>query len=214
MQDRPYLGYLRVSTEEQAVKGLGLDAQRAAISAEAERRGWPEVRFIEDAGHTGRHTRRPGLTVAREVLRRGEAAGLVAAKMDRLSRSLLDFVTIMGEAQAQDWQLIALDCPVDADTPMGEAMASVAAVFAQLERRMIAQRTKDALAVRRAQGVRLGRPRRTPDHVVARVTRERAEGRSLRDIAAGLDADGVPTVMGGRCWHASTVAALAKAAVG
>src|SRR5215213_2892989 len=90
-----YIGYLRVSTDEQADSGAGLDAQRAAILSEAERRGWSEVRFIEDAGFSGKDTRRPGLRLALEVLARGEARGLVVGKMDRLSRSLLDFTQIM-----------------------------------------------------------------------------------------------------------------------
>ncbi len=205
MDDRPYLAYLRVSTEEQATGGLGLAAQRAAILNEAGRRGWDDVRFIEDPGYSGKDAKRPGLVLAREILRRGEAAGLVVAKMDRLSRSLLDFTTIMAEAQQQGWNLIALDCPVDLGTPMGEAMVSVAAVFSQLERRMISDRTKAALAVKKAQGVRLGRPRVMPDHVVARIARERTSGRSLRQIADGLNDDGVPTVRGGTQWYASTI---------
>src|SRR3954447_10910394 len=113
-----YIGYLRVSTDEQADSGAGPEAQRAAILAEAERRGWSEVRFIEDAGYSGKDTRRPGLRVALEVLKRGEAGGLVVAKMDRLSRSLLDFTSIMATAQREGWALVALDCPADSSTPV------------------------------------------------------------------------------------------------
>lgn len=134
MQSAPYLAYLRVSTSEQADSGAGLAAQRAAILAEARKRGWSEVRFIEDAGYSGKDTRRPGLRLALEVLKRGEAAGLVVAKMDRLSRSMLDFTSIMGTAQRQGWVLLALDCPADPSTPMGEAVANVMMTFAQLER--------------------------------------------------------------------------------
>lgn len=66
----------------------------------------------------------------------------------------------MDEARRRGWILLALDCPVDAATPIGEALASMSAVFGQLERRLISQRTKDALAVKRAQEVKLGRPGR------------------------------------------------------
>lgn len=205
MHQRPYLAYLRVSTEEQATTGLGLAAQRAAITVEAERRGWRNLRWIEDPGYSGKDTRRPGLAQARELLQRGEAEGLVVAKMDRLSRSLLDFTTIMADAQREGWTLVAIDCPVDSTTPLGEAMVSVAVVFSQLERRMIGERTKAALAVRKSQGVTLGRPRTTPSDVVARITRERADGRLLGEIADGLNADGVATAQGGARWHPSTV---------
>ena len=214
MHPTPYIGYLRVSTDEQTNSGAGIEAQRAAILAEAKRRGWSEadVRWIEDAGYSGKDTRRPGIRLALEVLKRGEAAGLVVAKMDRLSRSLLDFTTIMAEAQRQGWALVALDCPADPSTPTGEAMASILATFSQLERRLIGQRTREALAVKRSEGVRLGRPRSLPLVVAARVVREREAGRSLRAIANDLNTEGVPTAQGGAQWHASTVRAVLASA--
>src|SRR3954464_10846790 len=115
MQDARYLAYLRVSTSERADSRAGIEAQRAAILAEATRRGWSaaSLDWIEDAGYSGKDTRRPGLRLALEVLKVGEAAGLVVAKMDRLSRSLLDFTTIMATAQHEGWALIALDSPAD-----------------------------------------------------------------------------------------------------
>lgn len=114
------LAYLRVSTGEQADGGAGIEAQRQAILAEAERRGWSIVEFIEDTGFSGKTTNRPGLRLALDMLTRGEANVLVVSKMDRLSRSLLDFLTIMGEAERQGWALIALDSPADPSTPAGE----------------------------------------------------------------------------------------------
>jgi DNA invertase Pin-like site-specific DNA recombinase len=210
MHPTRYIGYLRVSTDEQANSGAGIEAQRAAILAEAQRRGWAEadVQWIEDAGYSGKDTRRPGIRLALEVLKRGEAAGLVVAKMDRLSRSLLDFTRIMAEAQRQGWALVALDCPADPSTPTGEAMASILATFSQLERRLIGQRTREALAIKRREGVRLGRPRGLSPDLVERVSREREAGRSLRAIAADLNAEGVATAQGGACWHASTIRAV------
>src|SRR3954447_17388289 len=210
MQTTRYLAYLGVSTSEQADSRAGIEAQRAAILAEAQRRGWSEasVEWIEDAGYSGKDTRRPGLRLALEVLNRGEATGLVVAKMDRLSRSLLDFTTIMATAQREGWALIALDSPADTSSTTGEAMASILATFSQLERRLIGQRTREALAVKRAAGVRLGRPATLPDQIADRIASERAAGRSLRAIAAGLNDDRVATAQGGRAWHASTVRAL------
>jgi DNA invertase Pin-like site-specific DNA recombinase len=130
--------------------------------------------------------------------------------MDRLSRSLLDFTTIMSVAQKQGWALIALDCPVDPSTPAGEAMVSVMATFSQLERRLLAQRTREALAVKRAQGVKLGRPRVLSEEVVRRIVEARRAGMSFRAIADDLNADQVPTAQGGREWYASTVRAVLR----
>jgi DNA invertase Pin-like site-specific DNA recombinase len=98
-----------------------------------------------------------------------------------------------------------LDLGVDTTTPAGEAMANVMATFAQFERRLIAQRTREALAIKRQQGVRLGRPRTLPAATVQRIRAEREAGRSLKAIAGGLNQDGIPTSQGGAQWHASTV---------
>ena len=204
------IAYVRVSTEEQKGSGAGLAAQRAAILAECERRGWALVDVIEDAGYSAKDLKRPGVRIALEMLREGGADALVVAKLDRLSRSMLDFAGIMAAAQKQGWGLIALDCAVDTTTPAGEAMANVLATFAQFERRLISQRTKDALAVKRAQGVRLGRPRALPEDVVRRIVHERNQGRKLVSIADKLTEDGIATAQGGAKWYPSTIAAVLK----
>jgi len=199
------LGYVRVSTDEQAGSGAGLEAQRRAITAECERRGWHLIEVIEDAGFSAKDMKRPGVQEALRVLKEGDAKALVAAKLDRLSRSMLDFTGLMATAQKQGWALVALDCAVDTTTPAGEAMANVLATFAQFERRLISQRTKDALAVKKAQGVRIGRPVTMPRAVVARMKRDRDNGLTFRAIAEGLNADCVPTAQGGARWWAGTV---------
>jgi DNA invertase Pin-like site-specific DNA recombinase len=121
------VGYVRVSTEEQAVSGAGLEAQRRAIVAECRRRGWELVETIEDAGYSAKDMKRPGVQEALRALEAGEAKALVVAKLDRRSRSMLDFAALMATAQKQHWTLVALDCAVDTSTPAGEAMAHVIA---------------------------------------------------------------------------------------
>ena len=73
------LGYVRVSTEEQSSSGAGLQAQRQAIVAECERRGWHLVEVIEDAGFSAKDMKRPGVQEALRVLEAGEATALVGA---------------------------------------------------------------------------------------------------------------------------------------
>jgi DNA invertase Pin-like site-specific DNA recombinase len=199
------LGYVRVSTDEQSNSGAGLEAQRRAIISECERRGWQLVEVIEDAGLSAKDMKRPGVQEALRTLKAGEASALVVAKLDRLSRSMIDFTALMGKAQKEGWALVALDCAVDTTTPAGEAMAHMLATFAQFERRMISQRTKDALAVKKAQCVRIGRPPVMPRAVVQRMRRDRAKGLSYRAIADRLNADGVPTAQGGLRWYPGTV---------
>lgn len=209
------VAYLRVSTREQADSGAGLAAQRSAIVAEADRRGWTVVEWVEDAGASGKDLNRPGLQRALGLLaarRRDRTAdALVVAKLDRLSRSVQDFAAMLDLARRQRWAVVALDLGVDTTTPAGELVATVLAAVAQWERRAISQRTRDALAERKAAGVRLGNARATPPEVVARIVARRAAGHSPARIARDLDADRVPTPNGGARWYPSTVARLLAA---
>ena len=204
------LGYVRVSTEEQADSRAGLEAQRAAIQRECERRGWQIVEVIEDAGFSAKDLKRPGVRAALEELERGRADALVVAKLDRLSRSMLDFTAVMAKAQKQGWALVALDCAVDTTTPAGEAMAHVLATFAQFERRLIGQRTREALAVKRAQGVRLGRPQSISPRLARRIRSMRNRGLTLQAICDKLNNEGIPTPHGGSVWRPTSLRAVLR----
>ncbi len=149
--------------------------------------------------------RRPGLEEALALLEGGGAAALIVSKLDRLSRSTKDFASLMERAQKRGWAPVVLDLGVDATTPAGELVASVMVSVAQWERRAIGQRTKEALAAKKAQGATLGRPRQLPERVRKRIRRMRERGMTLRAIADDLNAKGVPTAQGGAKWHASTV---------
>lgn len=206
------IGYLRVSTSEQEDSGAGLAAQRRAIIDAAKAKGWRErdIRWAVDVASGKSRRKRPELEIALDALKRGEASVLIASKVDRLSRSLSDFLGIMQVAQRQGWGLVVLDAPVDPSTPAGEAMISVLAVFAQLERRLISDRTKAALAERKAEGVRIGRPSKLPAAVRARILSEHSTGESLAEIARKLNAESVAAAAGGR-WHPSTIRAVLNA---
>jgi DNA invertase Pin-like site-specific DNA recombinase len=205
------IGYLRVSTEEQSQSGLGLQAQRDRIVDEVARRGLQLVDVLVDDGFSAKSLDRPGIRQALELLRGRRADGLMVARLDRLSRSLLDFAGLMDRSRRERWQLVALDLGVDTSTPSGEMLAGVLATFAQYERRLIGQRTRDALAVKKAQGARLGRPVTLPDQVRRRIVRLRARhGWSLPRIAARLNEEGVATAQGGRRWWPETVAAVVR----
>ena len=97
---------------------------------------------------------------------------------------------------------------MDLSTPAGEMAANVILSAAQFERRMISQRTKDALAVKRAQGVRLGRPSGLPGEVRERIVAERGDGATLQQIADRLNAAAVPTSRGGSVRRPSQVQAV------
>lgn len=205
------IGYLRVSTAEQAVSGLGLEAQRAAILAQAEHLGVTVTGWHSDEGLSGTVAPmdRPGLTAALDGMADGQAERLIVAKLDRLGRSTLDVLNLDVLARSEGWGLVLCDVPgLDTATPEGRMLLTQLASFAQFERDRIAQRTREALAVRKAQGVRLGRPSVLPREVVARIVSERDAGRTLRAIAEGLTADRIRTARKLETWGTSGVHAV------
>lgn len=186
------LAYVRVSTEEQSLSGLGLADQRSVIEHAATARSWQDVEFVSDAGFSGKSLSRPGITDALQRLARGEAGVLVVAKLDRLSRSLLDFASLMDLANRQGWELVVLDLGIDTTEPSGRLMASVMASFAEYERNILSRRTSAALQQKKIAGARLGRPRTMNPAVTARIV---AEPRSTVDLGecrkAGLGRRGL-----------------------
>ncbi len=209
------IGYVRVSTDEQGANGGGMQAQRDAIQAEADRHGWQLVNVYEDVASGKAMHNRPGLTAALDAVKHGQADALVATKLDRLSRSVLDFANLTATAQRGRWALVVLDLGLDMTTPQGEMMANVLASFAQFERRIIGQRTTEAIAAKRSSGTLKGplgragwktRPKQLiPDTVRERIISLSAAGVSRYAIAKQLNDEGVPTAAGGAQWYPSTV---------
>jgi DNA invertase Pin-like site-specific DNA recombinase len=129
------VGYLRVSTDEQAASVRGLEAQRAAILAVGEQRGWTLLRFERDAASGCSRHKRPGLDAALASCRSDDADGIVAAKLDRLSRSMIDFAQLVEESQRRGYTVVMLDPAIDLTTPNGHLVAGVLAQVAQWEER-------------------------------------------------------------------------------
>ena len=201
------VGYIRVSTDAQGERGYGLDAQRALIEEEADRRGWTLEHVYVDVA-SGKSTRnRPQFGAMLGVLADKQADVLIVAKLDRLSRSLIDFAQIMALAQEQGWGIDALDIGVDTSTINGELIANIIMALAQWERRIIGQRTTAALAQVRASGKALGRPTNIPPETLRLIRGLRDSGLSWQKVANALTAQKVPTGQGGQ-WHASTVRKL------
>jgi DNA invertase Pin-like site-specific DNA recombinase len=132
----------------------------------------------------------------------------VAAKLDRVSRDVIDFASLLRDADRQGWSVLVLDLQLDTTTPAGRFTAITMANAAEFERRQIGERTRVALAAKKARGARLGRPRQTPDMIVQRVVAEREAGATWQLIADGLNEDAVPTQRGGTSWRVSTVQRL------
>jgi DNA invertase Pin-like site-specific DNA recombinase len=202
------IGYIRVSTAGQATSGVGLDAQRHAITDYAARNGLTIVEWQEDAGISGAGmSNRPGLLAALAGIETGRAGGLVVAKVDRLGRSTHDVSGIVERAQREGWRVIAVDVGLDTATPSGEMVATCLAMAARFEWHRISERQREKFAALRRAGRRRGRvaaPRELADRLIA----ERASARTFRAIADSLNREAVPTIRGGSRWFPATVLAV------
>lgn len=196
------IGYVRVSTNKQ---DIGPEVQVAALTAEAQRNGWTLDLRREDAASAKTLRNRPILAQALADLKAGQTDALAVSKLDRLSRSVADFAGLLETANRQRWALICLDLGIDTSTITGAAMAQVTCTFAEMERKKIAERTRDGMAKIKADtGKHMGRRSVLPVETVTRIEAERAAGLSLAKIAEKLNAEGVATATG-RTWHASTI---------
>lgn len=201
--------YLRVSTSEQAASGLGIEAQRTTARGYADRKGLAVIEDFRDEGISAKSLKgRPGALAALDAVRSKRAAGLLVAKMDRLSRSVVDGAGLMESARREGWALHFADLDIDTSTPAGEVAANIIISGLPYERRLISQRTRDALAAKCARGESLGAVSRLSIEVLDRILRERRDGRTFQSIADGLTTDPRPTSRGNARWFAATVRAV------
>lgn len=225
------VAYLRVSTEHQAEGGVSLAAQRAKVEAYATLYELDLVAVVEDAAVSGKTLARPGLDRALAMLEAGEAEGLLVAKLDRLTRSVRDLGSLLDRGFRERWALLSVAEQIDTRSAAGRLVLNVLAAVSEWEREAIGERTRDALAHLKAEGVVLGgaalgwerteerdaegrrvvRPLADESATVARIRALKAEGLSLREIARRLEAEGHRTKRGGR-WHPQTVARVLRRA--
>lgn len=202
------LAYVRVSSLMQVEEGASLDAQEATLREEASRRGW-DVEIVREEGKSAKDIKgRTKLTDALDRLDKDKAQYLLSVRLDRVSRSVADFASLIDRARKHHWGIVLLSPNLDLSDPSGEFVANVLASAAQYERRLISVRTREGMAQRKAEGITFGREV-AADFLPTyrRVLTMSAEGLSLNAIARTLNDEGVPTAKGGK-WYASTVRAI------
>jgi DNA invertase Pin-like site-specific DNA recombinase len=209
------VGYLRVSTEEQAHSGLGLDAQRETIQRYADAHGWKLIWYV-DEGLSAKSLDRPQLQAALNGLqvlpKRRDVDGIVVAKLDRLSRSVHDFSGLLKLAAARRWSVVAIDLGVDTSTPTGKLVANVMMSVAEWEREIIGERTSLAMQAAKRQGRHMGRVSTLPQATGERLLGLRAT-RTLVGTAEQLNAEGLTTATG-TAWSPNAVAKVQKRLTG
>jgi DNA invertase Pin-like site-specific DNA recombinase len=206
---QPVLGYVTVSRDE--AQAGGPQAASEAIGSLCERQGWPLVKVVHDVDPpSDRITDHPGLFHVLEQISGGEAEGIVVPRLRDLTGAVSDLGGLLKWLDESDAFLVALDLHLDTREPAGRTAARALAEVSEWERRRIADRTRSGLAAARSRSAAGSRPSVRDDPELAeRISSMRAEGMSLQAIADTLNAEGVPTLRGGRHWRPSSVQAAA-----
>lgn len=149
--------YLRVSTEEQARKGISLDFQKALIKSWAKAKEWELVKVIKDPGSSGKNLKRPGLQELMRMCREDEIDTVVIYKLDRISRRIKDMVDIVELFEKCKVDLASVTESLDTSTAMGRMFFWMMTVIGALERERIGERVSDARLYRERKGEWTGR---------------------------------------------------------
>ena len=226
------VGYVRVSTEDQAANGESLEPQRAAIDAYTKANGLELVDVVVDAGVSGYTplSDRPGGKVVLDLLRQKKARHVVTLKLDRIFRRASDALDLTATWDKAGVGLHVLNMggqAVNTATAVGRVFLSMLAVFAEFERNLISERTKEAMAAKRERGERIsgslpygfqldndGRtllPHPEERRVVRAAARLRNQGKSLRVIADTLNRRGYTTRAGSPWRHQYVANVLQRA---
>jgi DNA invertase Pin-like site-specific DNA recombinase len=204
------LAYTRVSTVEQEESAHSLDAQEHALVQHVTSKGWWIVRVAREQG-SGKDLDRPKLQSVLQALADGKADGLIVTKLDRLTRSIVDFVHLIEWFERAGKVLVVLDFNLDTSTAAGKMLAQMLVVLAEWERSVIGERTRAALQEKRRRGEPVNQGG-IVDHpeLLAQIRTYRDAGFTQRQIADQLNADGVPTLRGGVRWHQSALTAVLR----
>ncbi len=211
------IGYIRVSTDQQASEGVSLEAQREKIRAYCTALDLELVEICSDNGYSAKTIERPGLGDALAQLRAGKADILLVAKLDRLTRSVKDLGQLVDNYFLPGrYSLLSIGDSIDTRTASGRLVLNVLASVAQWEREAISERTSEALRHLKAQGVHIGatgygamRVSEADEHgrrrivpvaaqaqVIKRMQELRKTGLTFSAICTILNQEGIPSPRG------------------
>jgi site-specific DNA recombinase len=219
--------YCRVSTTDQADNGVSLEAQEAKLTAYASLYDLEVASTVSDAGESAKSLNRPGLQRALAMLRRGEADGLAVVKLDRLTRSIADWQSLIDDffGERAGKQLFSVADSIDTRTAAGRLVLNVLLSVAQWERETTGERTKEALRHKIRNCERVGKvrfgydladdgstllPNESEQATILLMQELRNDGYSLRRIAAELTVRGIETKEGLAIWTHSAVAYILR----
>jgi site-specific DNA recombinase len=219
------IGYVRVSTDKQADRGVSLDAQTEKIRAMAVVHGVELVDIIVDAAESAKSLNRPGMERLQALVSAGEVQTVIIAKLDRLTRSVKDLAELLERFQRRGVSLVSVSESLDTGSAAGRLVLNIMTAVSQWEREAIGERTAAAMQHKKSRrqvynhtpyGFQRVGERLIPDpkeqEIAIEVRQMRASGNSLREIAGRLNERGIPSKQGGS-WYASTVASLVNSSL-
>ncbi|MGA2109154.1 MAG: recombinase family protein [Syntrophorhabdales bacterium] len=215
------MGYVRVSTDEQAREGISLESQRAKIETYCSLNDLELVEILEDAGKSGKDLNREGMQALMDRIKGHSIDAVVVYKLDRLSRRVRDTLSLMDLIEKKSVAFHSITEKIDTKSAMGKFFLNIMASMNQWERDTIAERTRDALRLKIIRneragqvpyGWRLAEDRKTllehkgEQKAVSLMRDLREKGCSLRSICQELETKGHKPV--GHKWHPKTIASI------
>ena len=208
------VGYVRVSTDQQAQEGVSLDAQQVRIRAHCVSQDLDLVDIIVDDGYSAKSLERPGIKRALDLLTAKKADAIVVVKLDRLTRSVKDLGTLLDGyfREGLPWSLLSVSDSIDTRSAGGKLLLNVLMSVAQWEREAISERTQEAMNELKRRGIRTGGaaygwqwskepdasgrkqliPHPQEQAAVRRICDLHRQGLGIRTIALTLDREGIP----------------------
>lgn len=222
------VGYVRVSTERQAERGISLEAQAEKIRAMALVQSVELSEMIIESGESAKSLNRPGMAKLLALVDAGKIKAVIVAKLDRLTRSVKDLCELLERFERRGVALVSVAESLDTGSAAGRLVLNIMAAVSQWEREAIGERTRDALSHKRSQGERVGNiafgfrlaadgqhlePDPAEQAASAEIQRLRRDGATLRGIAAALNHRCFRTRRG-TPWRLESVARVLKQGVG
>ena len=219
------IGYIRVSTDKQADRGVSLEAQSEKVRAMAVVQGAELAEVIVDAGESAKSLDRPGMARLLAMVDSKAVDVVIIAKLDRLTRSVKDLAELLERFTRRGVSLVSVAESLDTGTAAGRLVLNIMTAVSQWEREAIGERTRDPMSHKRANGERVGTipfgfrmgedgllaEDAAEQGVLARMRELKAAGRTVREIADELNRQGY-TTRRGTAWRFQYVAAALKAA--
>ena len=219
----PAIGYVRVSTEDQAKEGVSLDNQKAKIEAYCQLKDLELLEIIEDAGISAKNLRRPGVQKVLLMDRKKQVDAIVVYKLDRIFRSTVDALETTKMFDKWGVSFHSIEETLDTQSAMGRFFFTLTAALAEMERRIIGERTKAALSHKRSRNEKTGGDvpygydltpagllikNHTEQKVIRLIRRLNRDGYSLRKICRELEREGHLTKRGNPIWHPKTISRI------